>query len=490
MDENNAYFDNISGTGSGNAGQAPSAGGEGTPPDRGQKPAEAEGRVLTEKEARRIRRSLEEMAIPCWLSQEDREKAAEERRSGKGLFFGGLFTGMAGALLIAAICYLGWHVKDVMEPNANVPGQISLNENSAVNSRTLFKLKTLEDKIDTGFFLGEVTDLQLQEGMYRGMLASLGDPYSEYYSAEELNALLDDTEGIYYGIGAYVQLDKATNLPKISGTVAGAPASEVDLRANDLIYEVDETSTYGLSLTEVVSLIKGPENTEVVLTIIREGESDYVKVAVTRRKVDVVTVEYSMLEDNMAYIRLTEFDEVSVKQFENALASARKDGMKGVIMDLRANPGGSLSAVVEMARQILPKGLVVYTEDKNGERTEYRCDGTKQLEVPLVVLVDMNSASASEIMAGAIKDYGIGTLVGTTTFGKGIVQQIIPLMDGSAIKLTISAYYTPKGNNIHGIGIEPDVVCEFDGEAYYGSEDHPDNQLEKAKEVLKGLMGE
>ena len=157
-------------------------------------------------------------------------------------------------------------------------------------------------------------------------------------------------------------------------------------------------------------------------------------------------------------------------------------------LDLRPNPGGSLNAVTEMARMILPEGLIVYTEDKSGKRSEYTCDGKRQLEVPLVVLVDSNSASASEIMAGAIKDYGIGTLVGTTTFGKGIVQQIMPFRDGSAVKLTISAYYTPNGNNIHGIGIEPDVEYEFDAEAYYGSEEHPDNQLEKAKEVLLEKM--
>ena len=190
----------------------------------------------------------------------------------------------------------------------------------------------------------------------------------------------------------------------------------------------------------------------------------------------------------MAYIQVAEFDDVTVDQFAEALAMARGSDAKGIILDLRGNPGGNLNAVVDMCRMILPEGMIVYTEDKNGERTEYKCDGTKELELPLVVLVDMNSASAAEIMAGAIKDYGIGTLVGTTTFGKGIVQQIMPFRDGSAIKLTISAYYTPNGNNIHGIGIEPDVVCQFDGEAYYASEDHPDNQLEKAKEVLREKM--
>ena len=260
------------------------------------------------------------------------------------------------------------------------------------------------------------------------------------------------------------------------------------LRTNDLIYEVDGTATYGMTLTEVVSLIKGPENTTVNITIVREGASDYLDFTVTRRKVESPTVEYSMLEEGMAYIQVKEFDSVTVGQFENALASARRDGMKGLILDLRANPGGSLNAVVEMSRMILPKGMIVYTEDKNGKRSEYTCDGTRELEVPLTVLVDMNSASASEIMAGAIKDYELGTLVGTTTFGKGIVQQIMPFSDGSAVKLTISAYYTPKGNNIHGIGIVPDVVCEFEGEKYYGSNGELDNQLDKAKEVLRELM--
>ncbi len=450
MDENQAYFDNTYGTGMG--------------PDatRGRKPPR------------------------------------RERGSGKGLFLVGLITGISGALLILAICYLGIYIQSAVEFGQNMGqtaqrtegGEASFLEDSAIDADVLNKMQTIENTINNYFYLHDVTREEIQDGIYKGMLQALDDPYSEYYTAEELTELMEQTEGIYYGIGAYVSQDTATGLPKISGVIAGAPAEEVDLRANDLIYEVDGASTYGLSLTEAVSLIKGPENTDVTLTIVREGEGDYLEVKVTRRRVETPTVQYEMLEDGMAYIQLTEFDDVSVKQFENALASVRKAGMKGMILDLRANPGGSLSAVVDMARMILPEGMIVYTEDKSGKRSEYKCDGKKELDVPLVVLVDMNSASAAEIMAGAIKDYELGTLVGTTTFGKGIVQQIIPFRDGSALKVTISAYYTPKGNNIHGLGIEPDVICEFDGEAYYGSEERPDNQLEKAKEVLKGLMGQ
>ena len=418
----------------------------------------------------------------------DRRKK-EPRGSGKGLFFCGMMLGLAGAFLVFAIAYIAFGLQTSIQQMTGQSVRVELEEDSAVNLDLISKLQALEDTIDKYYYLGEVTNEELQTGMYRGIMEALGDPYSEYYSAEELTALMEQTQGVYYGSGAYISLDTETSLPKISGVIAGAPAESANLRANDLIYEVDGESTYGLTLTEVVAMIKGPEATDVVLTIVREGEADYLDVTVARKKVETPTVSLEMMEDGMAYIQVTEFDEVTIDQFADALATARGSGMKGMILDLRANPGGSLNAVVEMARMLLPEGMIVYTEDKNGKRQEYICDGKREFELPMVVLVDMNSASASEIMAGAIKDYGIGTLVGTTTFGKGIVQQIIPFKDGSAVKVTISAYYTPNGNNIHGIGIEPDIEVEFDGEAYYGSEERPDNQLEKAKEVLLEMIG-
>ena len=208
-----------------------------------------------------------------------------------------------------------------------------------------------------------------------------------------------------------------------------------------------------------------------------------------RRKVESPTVESEMYDNGIAYIQITEFDSITVDQFAEALAVARGQGMKGLILDLRANPGGNLLSVVNIAKMLLPEGLIVYTEDREGNRSEYKCDGSKEIEVPMVVLVDGNSASASEILAGAIKDYGVGTLLGTTTFGKGIVQRPVELTDGSAVKLTISSYYTPNGTNIHGIGIEPDVVCEFDSERYYSDEKY-DNQLESAKELLESMIEE
>ncbi len=410
----------------------------------------------------------------------------KEKDSGKGLFFVGLVVGIGVALLAVGIGFAGLGIQNAMEQSRE---KLKLDEDSALNSYTIAKLQALEETINQYFFLHDVPDEDLQNGMFKGLLAALGDPYSEYYTAEELSSMMEQSQGIYYGIGAYVQLDTNTGLPKISGVIEGSPAEAADLRANDLIYEVDGTSTYGLSLTEAVALIKGPAGTNVEITLIREGESDYVSLTLTRQKVESPTVEFRMLEDDMAYIQVTEFDDVTVDQFAEALAMARGSDAEGIILDLRGNPGGNLGAVVDMCNMILPEGMIVYTEDKYGKRDEYKCDGKRALELPLVVLVDMNSASAAEIMAGAIKDHGIGTLVGTTTYGKGIVQQIMSFRDGSAVKITISAYYTPSGNNIHGIGIEPDVICEFDGEAYYGSEDHPDNQLEKAKDVLRKEMG-
>lgn len=414
----------------------------------------------------------------------------DEMRSGRGLFIAGMICGVAAVVLMLAVAYFGYGAQNLADnlSNKEKEPKITLKEDSAITEDSIKKLQALEEVIDKYFFLGEVTDEELQDGMYKGLLDALGDPYSEYYTAEELNMLMEQSSGVYYGIGAYVSLDSKTGLPKIAGVIANSPAEDARLRADDLIYEVDGTSTMGLSLTEAVSMIKGQDGTEVNLTIVREGEPDYLRMTLTRRRVEAPTVEFAMKEDDIAYIQVTEFDDVTVDQFAEALAMARGNHAKGIILDLRANPGGNLDAVVDMCNMILPKGLIVYTEDKYGKRSEYTCDGERELELPLVVLVDRNSASAAEIMAGAIKDYGIGTLVGTTTFGKGIVQSVMPFRDGSAIKVTISAYYTPAGNNIHGIGIEPDVVCEFDGEAYYGSEGRLDNQLDKAVEVLRELI--
>ena len=403
-------------------------------------------------------------------------------------FAGGLIAGIVLTLFLGCGYFAGTQLYRAFQEQK---GAVSASGDSqeavsVANPATMQKMGVLEEMIDE-YYLEDAQESALEQGVYKGMIEALQDPYSTYYSQEELEELQNKTQGIYYGIGARVGIDADTQLPRIASVIEGTPAQEAGLMAGDLLYEVDGTCVQGMDLNSAVALVKGDEGTIVHLTVIREGETDYLEFDVERRKLENETVTYEMMEDGIGYIQIQEFDDVTVDQFSEALDACRREGMQGLILDLRGNPGGNLSTVCEIARMMLPEGLIVYTEEKNGDREEYTCDGSRQLTEPLVVLVDSNSASASEILAGAVKDYGIGTLVGTTTFGKGIVQRIMKLSDGSAVKLTVSKYYTPKGNNIHEIGISPDVEVPFEAEAYL--EDGTDNQLDKAVEVLKEKMG-
>ncbi len=411
-----------------------------------------------------------------------------QNNKGGGVFLLGLLVGVIIMTLVGSCAYVGTRLYQMSENRqAKTATAEGGSKDSVLNDDSIEKLEALEEVIGEYYYKDEDIDTDaMMEGMYSGLVDSLGDPYSVYYTAEEWQDLMQETEGIYYGIGAYLQLDIATGFARINGVIANTPAEEAGLRENDIIYMVDGESVQGLELSEVVSRVKGEEGTTVHLTIYREGESDYLEFDVERRKIESPTVNYEMYDNGVGYIQITEFDEVTTEQFTEALAVIKGSKAKGLILDLRSNPGGSLPVVVDIARSILPKGMIVYTEDKYGERDEYTCDGKNELDIPLVVLINGNSASASEILAGAIKDYDKGTLIGTTTFGKGIVQRILPLTDGTALKLTISSYYTPNGNNIHGIGIEPDIECEFDGETYY--EDGVDNQLERAKQEINRMI--
>lgn len=345
------------------------------------------------------------------------------------------------------------------------------------------KIGALESIIDESF-IDSVSDNAIENGIYSGIMEALDDPYAEYYTPEEWIEMQNDTQGIYYGIGAYLVKDLETLYPRITGVIKNTPALESGLLEDDYIVEIDGTDVYDMDLSEVVSMIRGPEGTKVHLTIVRGevGDREELEYDVERRKVETPTVEYENKGDGIAYIAIGEFDVVTIDQFQEALDQAKADQMKGLVLDLRSNPGGSLGACVQIARMILPKGTIVYTEDKNGDQDVYESDGTQELDVPMVVLVNGNSASAAEILAGAIKDYDKGVLLGTTTYGKGIVQRIFTLTDGSAVKLTISHYYTPLGNDIHKVGIVPDEELKFDGEAY--REDGTDNQLDRAIEIL------
>lgn len=407
-------------------------------------------------------------------------------------FWGGVVTGVLAALVLVGGVYLGSRISDVhAEPvkQESEPAKEEAQEkkytDSIANRRTQQKLEVLQKAIEQ-FYLESADPDTLESGVYKGMIQSLGDPYSTYYTAEELTDLEEKSSGVYYGIGAYVGIDTATALPILTNIIEGTPAEESGLRAGDLIYKVDGQEIQGMELNQAVSLIKGPEGTPVHLTIVREGETDYLELDVIRRKVENPTVDYDMLDERIGYIGIVEFDDITVDQFTEALAVLRGKGMEGLILDLRGNPGGNLNAVCDIARQMLPEGLIVYTEDKYGERDEYTCDGAREMTEELVVLINEGSASASEILAGAVKDYEMGTLMGMTTFGKGIVQRVFSLTDGSAVKLTVSKYYTPDGNDIHKLGVTPDIEIPFDADAFYDND--VDNQLEEAIAYMNGLL--
>ncbi len=407
-------------------------------------------------------------------------KGALRRRFVSGILIGCFISAF---VLAGIVIFFGFDLGGWFEPEIDTSDSAEL-----LNDVTLDKILKLEDTIDTYYYKTDIDKQQEADGMYKGLLDSLGDPYSVYYTEEELADLLSDTAGIYYGIGAYVSIDSEMNLPRISGVIPGTPAEKANLLTDDIIFQVDGESTQGLELDEVVSMIKGPEGTTVHLTLLRGAKNDEVEVDVERSAVEVPTVSTELLGDNeeIGYLRITEFDDITPDQFREGMVELEASGIKGLIIDLRSNPGGSLQAVCEIARQILPKGLIVYTVDRNGNREDYTCDGKNKITIPVVVLVNQYSASASEILAGAIKDYELGKLVGVKTYGKGIVQRIFDMKDGTAIKLTVSNYYTPNGNNIHGIGIEPDVEVELDADAY--AEDKTDNQLNAAIDAMKDLL--
>lgn len=402
----------------------------------------------------------------------------------RGSFWGGLLAGILLSLLVITGAFVVRELVRIYSGNtALVQKGSEESSKELVTKQSMEKLELLESVIHDYYYKEDVSTDDMVEGMYKGVVDSIGDAYSTYYTAEEYKNIMETTEGIYFGIGAYVSLDPATETAMISGVIDQSPAQEAELREGDIIIKVGDQDTQGMDLNEVVSLIKGPEGTMVDITIFRAGAPDYIQLSLERKQIESPTVEYEMMENGIGYLRIKEFDTVTYDQFMEGMAVLNGSGMKGLILDLRTNPGGNLNTVVDIARQMLPKGLIVYTEDRDKKRVTYSSEGENIFDKPLIVMINGYSASASEILAGAIKDYEMGELLGTTTFGKGIVQSLMPLADGTAIKLTVSAYYTPKGNNIHGVGIAPDIECEFDGEKYY--DDGTDNQLDLAIEKMK-----
>lgn len=353
------------------------------------------------------------------------------------------------------------------------------NGNTILTESVIEKAEGIQEIIDQ-YYLEDEDVEKVQEGVYKGMLDALGDPYSVYYTKEEYEEFQQSYEGEYCGIGAMLTQNADTGIITVVRPFEGSPAEEAGIKTDDILYKVEGEEVTGEDLSSVVAKVKGVEGTKVKLVVMRDGKE--IEMDVERRTISIPTVDSKMLENNIGYIQIVEFDEVTVSQWQEAYDALTEQGMTSLIVDLRDNPGGGLDVVAEILDTICPEGVVVYHENKYGQREEYTSDAEHKIEVPLAVLVNGNSASASEIFAGAVKDFGIGTLIGTTTYGKGIVQQMIGLKDGSAMKVTISKYYTPSGVCIHKKGIEPDITLEFDSQAY--KKDKSDNQLQRAIEEL------
>ncbi|MCD8018090.1 MAG: S41 family peptidase [Clostridiales bacterium] len=361
---------------------------------------------------------------------------------------------------------------------------LRLSSGAGINNLKVMQKLLLMEAYVSNYFLNDIDSDALEESIYAGFMDGLDDDYAAYYTKEEYEQLTEDDSGEYWGIGVTVREDADTGYAVIEAVNRGDPAYNAGVQVDDMIIAVDGVDTSGLTLQETVNAIR--ENEEpVVLTILRDGET--MDITVEKAEIEAESVEWVMKEDQIGYISVSQFIENTADQFDEAVTDLTEQGMTSLIIDLRDNGGGLLTTCLSMVSRIIPEGdLIVYTENKNGNRTEYNSDSDAEVTIPMVVLVNENSASASEIMTGCLKDYGVATIVGETTYGKGIVQNIIPLSDGSAIKMTASKYYTPDGNNIHGVGIEPDITVEMDDEEWAAAleDEEQDTQLIKAYEVL------
>lgn len=397
-----------------------------------------------------------------------------EEKKERQKFLKGALCGALVMLLVLGIAWAGYHF--LYQGKAANTGNEA--DGTVVESGTETKLELLQALIKTNFLYQDKVDKdKLVDGIYQGYINGLDDPYSVYYNAEETKALQESTAGEFGGVGATLSQDKKTGVITLLNISKDSPSGQAGLKEGDILYKVEEKEVTGLDLDKVVTQVKGDIGTQVKLTVVRKATGNKEEVTVTRGKIQDDTVNYEMKDNNIGYIHVREFDTITLEQFQAAMDDLEKQGMEGMIVDLRNNGGGNLTTVCEMLDLLLPKGLMVYTEDKNGKKTTYTSDEEHQFNKPIEVLTNGYSASASEIFAGAIQDYGMGEIIGENTYGKGVVQNIYDLRDNTCVKLTMAEYFTPKGRSIQGKGIKPDieVIYEYDAE-----NPDADNQLDKA----------
>ncbi|MBR3811671.1 MAG: S41 family peptidase [Agathobacter sp.] len=400
-----------------------------------------------------------------------------------GFFFGVLTT----ILCLVVVCFV---IKTVLNMTGQLlvigkSGASTINGDALLDSEVVEKIDEIYSYMNI-YYYGDFEKEDIHNAIYSGVVESLEDPYSVYYTPEEYKDMQVSTSGTYYGIGAGVSQDLTTMEVTISKVYRGTPSEEAGLKNGDKLLSVEGIEATSVEVSELVKHIRGEEGTTVHLVIYRPSTEETLEFDVERRYVELPSIEGEILEDGIAYIQITEFQDKTDEQFADMVKQLQTKGVKGLIIDVRANPGGMLTTVVNLLDQILPKGLLVYVEDKYGNRDEYNSDATC-LNLPIVVLVDEHSASASEIFAGAMKDYEYATIVGKTTYGKGVVQNVIRLSDGDALKITTAKYFTPKGKDIHKVGVAPDVEVEYEYSGPEGEDYNKqyDSQFLKALEIMK-----
>ena len=409
--------------------------------------------------------------------RDDRNRERNQKRKGR---MNGVIGFILGIMTSFVLVYVGFAFAF---NNGNVLS-LFLKRNSKLDYKKIEEKTSVLQNIIDRYFLFDEDMTKLEDGIYAGMMNGLGDPYTVYYTKEEYKALNEDTEGKYSGIGAVVSQNPNTKIITIVKIFDNSPANDAGLQVGDIIYKIDGEEVAGTDMDILVKTkIRGEEGTSFKMTVLRGDERKEVELDLTRRSIEVETVAGKMLDNNIGYIAVSQFDAVTSEQFKSNIESLQSQGMTKLIVDLRGNPGGLLDQVVDMLDYILPDGLVLYTEDKYGKREEYYSDGSHELKIPMVVLVNENSASASEVFTATFRDFEWGTVVGKTTFGKGIVQNVLPLGDGTAVKITTQHYYPPSGYDLHKVGIKPDLEVDLNEGAKIGTDS--DNQLSAAIDILK-----
>lgn len=387
----------------------------------------------------------------------------------------GICVGSALTIFLLLVCMMIMAHKGYLHVSAAGTVYVQKeNSRQGIGSQVKDKLDVI-DSLLNAFYLDDLDTEKAKNNIFKAYLASYGDKYTVYYTPQEYADIMQSTTGKFYGIGAVCQKAEDGAI-RIAEVYVDSPASRVGMQSGDCIYKIDGTDITEMDLSTAVALIKGDKGTSIHLDVMRDGQA--LEMDVVRDEIKEQTVQYRMLDNEIGYVYISQFEDVTVRQFKDAIDDLQSQNMKGLVIDIRNNPGGLLTAVNDMLEYVLPDGLQVYTEEKSGKRTEYKGSDNHELTVPYAVLVNGNSASASEIFAGAVQDYAKGKIIGTQTYGKGIVQTIRPMADGSAIKFTMAKYYTPKGQDIHGKGVTPDIVVELDADS------ETDTQFEAALQYL------